>query len=74
VSPASQPIRPAARAASSTTTYELWRDAEGNYAFFPRDNAQARAGVGETSELVWSVEAASWDEAMAARRQYLGWG
>lgn len=74
MSPVSQQSRHATlRAAHPRKTYELWRDTDGNYAFFPRDNGSAREGVGQ-GELVWTVDAASWEEAVAAQRQYLGWG
>lgn len=76
--PSNRPGRPAPSlsAAPSRTrvTYELWRDVHGNYSFFPRGNGPARDAVGPQGELVWSVEAESWDEAVAAQRQYLGWG
>ncbi|MBX3467599.1 MAG: hypothetical protein KF878_11985 [Planctomycetes bacterium] len=61
-------------ASTRAQVYELWRDAAGTYAFFPREHDAARATVADRGELVWTVEAASWEEAVAAQRRYLGWG
>jgi hypothetical protein len=67
VSPLSQQSRHATlRAAHPRKTYELWRDTDGNYAFFPRDNDSAREGVSQ-GELVWSVEAAASRRSALAR-------
>ena len=63
-----------AHARVTSSTYELWRDVGGTWSFFPRDNAKARSRMGAGAELVWSVEAQTFDEALAAQREYLGWG
>lgn len=68
------PSRSRSVAVAAGHTYELWRDAEGTYSFFPADNGAARGRIGPGAQLVWSVEARSWDEAMRAQREYLGWG
>lgn len=71
MSPVPSPV--ASRAKSPGQSYELWRDAEGTYSFFPADNQAARDRVGPGAEQVWSVEARSFEEAMRAQREYLGW-
>lgn len=67
------PSLAAVRPSRTRKAYELWRDVDGNYSFFPRENGPARDAVAQ-GELVWTVEAESWEEAVAAQRQYLGWG
>jgi hypothetical protein len=67
MSPVSQHAK---RSMVTRRVYELWRDVDGTYAFFPRDGD----GLAPAGELVWSVEAASWEEAVRAQREYLGWG
>jgi hypothetical protein len=59
---------------TTSSTYELWRDAGGTWSFFQRDNTKARARMTAQAELVWSVEAQSFEEALAAQKAYLGWG
>jgi hypothetical protein len=52
--------------------YELWR--EGNsYSFFPEDSESARRLLEPGAELVWEVEANSWEEAQARKHEFLGW-
>ncbi|MCO5167469.1 MAG: hypothetical protein M9894_14070 [Planctomycetes bacterium] len=72
MSPVQQP--PAPPAPRARQVFELWRDEVGTYSFFPREHGAAREEVGARGELVWSVEAAGWEEAVAAQRRYLGWG
>ncbi len=67
------PSQVAIRTRTQGQRYELWRDAQGTYSFFPADNAAARDRVGPDAEQVWSVEARSFEEAMRAQREYLGW-
>lgn len=55
---------------SARKTYELWRELDGTYSFLPREGDAPRG----QADLVWTVEADSWEEAVAAQRQYLGWG
>lgn len=62
--------QPGSVTASARKVYELWRELDGTYSFFPREGDATR----DQAELVWSVEADSWEEAVAAQRQYLGWG
>ena len=54
-------------------TYELWHAASNNsYAFFER-GAPHRGQLEPDAELVWTVEAASWDEACTKRNEHLGY-
>lgn len=58
-------------------TYELW-DNEQKQSFFARTLDEAYWGkvsaLGDSAQVVYSVEAASWDEAMEAVYAFLGWG
>lgn len=65
------PSRQSLRPRAPGQTFELWRNAEGTYSFLPADSA-ARAGIAPGSELVWSVEARSFEDACAAQREFLG--
>lgn len=62
--------------------YGLWRSPDGEALTFCRfdetqpadSDARRRAAIGPDDELLWTVEAASWEEACQARNDYLGWG
>ncbi|AGA25064.1 hypothetical protein [Singulisphaera acidiphila] len=49
--------------------HQAWSDGS----FFPVVNQSARALVSPDAMLVWSVEASSWDEAMARYHEWRGW-
>jgi hypothetical protein len=71
VSPIGQQQQPGSVTASSARkVYELWRELDGTYSFLPREGDATRPDA----DLVWTVEADTWEEAVAAQRQYLGWG
>lgn len=54
--------------------YELWHSAaDGEYTFFPADDADLHPDRGEGARLIWTVDAASWDEAQAKKHEFLGW-
>ncbi len=55
-----------------TTKYELWKEADG-YSFFPEGNASARALLASDALLIWTVEAADWDNAQTKKHEFLGW-
>jgi hypothetical protein len=52
--------------------YELWSEEDG-YSFFPEDNESARRLLGSKAKLIWTVEAATWDEARTKQHEFLGW-
>ena len=52
--------------------YELWKESDG-YSFFPVDNDSAREALSADAKLVWTVEAANWEEANKKKHQHLGW-
>lgn len=53
--------------------YELWKESgEGAYSFFPADNESARKLLSSAAELIWTVEADSWEEAQRKKNSYLG--
>jgi hypothetical protein len=54
--------------------YELWLSQDGGYSFFAVDNESARRMLNPEDQLVWIVEASSWEEASQAQYDYLGWG
>ena len=54
------------------TRYELWKEPDG-YSFFPEGNASAKGLLSCQAELVWTVEADSWDEANRKKNEFLGW-
>jgi hypothetical protein len=54
-------------------TYELWQH-ESDYTFFPERNADARGRLPPGAVKIWSVEAASWNEACSKKNEFLGWG
>lgn len=49
--------------------HQAWSDGS----FFPVVNSSARALVEPGATLVWTVEAASWVEAMARYYEWRGW-
>jgi hypothetical protein len=54
------------------TRYELWQcPAKGTLMFVPAGNGLARLLLGPAAAVVWSVEAESWEEAQAQKRQFL---
>lgn len=70
MSPIASHEQPTLATHGARQVYELWREVDGTYSFRPREAEGARG----QAELVWSVEAESWEEAVAAQRRYLGWG
>lgn len=54
-------------ATATTMTWELWRTAEGTTVFFAQDNAEARAALGSDAAWLWSVEAETFEDALARR-------
>lgn len=54
-------------------TFELWQH-EADYSFFPESNVTAREQLPAGAIKIWSVEAASWNEACGKKNEYLGWG
>jgi hypothetical protein len=51
--------------------YELWHSAsEGCHTFFPA--TQRPADLTADARLIWAVEAATWEEAQAAKHVFLG--
>ncbi len=54
-------------------TYELWQHGP-DYSFFPQNNADARGQLPADAVMIWSTEAASWNEACAKKNEFLGWG
>jgi hypothetical protein len=56
-----------------TKVCELWwSPANGSHAFFPSDNASARAGLEPDALLEWKVEAVSWKDACEKMHVHLG--
>ena len=54
-----------------TMRYELWHSAsEGCHTFFPAN--QCPADLGADARLIWTVEAATWEEAQTAKHAFLG--
>jgi hypothetical protein len=54
--------------------YELWHSAaDGEYTFFPADAAALHPDRGAGARLIWTVDAASWEEAQAKKHEFLGW-
>ena len=49
--------------------HQAWSDGS----FFPVVNRSARALVQDSATVVWTVEAASWVEAMARYHEWRGW-
>ena len=49
--------------------HEAWSDGS----FFPIINLSARSVVEEGSTIIWCVEAASWDDAMARYHEWVGY-
>lgn len=70
MSPIGQQQQPTSLPASARKVYELWRELDGTYSFLPREGDAPR----DHADLVWTVEAETWEEAVTAQRQYLGWG
>lgn len=56
----------------ATMRYELWQD-KGGYTFFPENNNTARNLLLADAELIWTVEADSFEEAQTKKHEYLGW-
>ncbi len=57
---------------NETMRYELWHSAsEGSHTFFPAD--QRPADLAADARLTWAVDAATWEEAQAAKHEFLGW-
>jgi hypothetical protein len=55
--------------------HELWRQNDGlTFCFAGPRGDQARSMLSEDAELIWTVEAESWFEAMTKYHEYLGWG
>lgn len=54
------------------TRFELWKVGTG-HAFFEFSNEAARKLLPPNAQLVWSVEATSWEDARARMHRYLGW-
>jgi len=56
--------------------WELWEFEDCGtscIAFFPASNDSARALLGPSARLTWTVEAESYNAAMAAQHRHLGW-
>lgn len=58
--------------------YELWRSPDGGMdSFFAASAYTAEQKHGRLepgSELIWTTEAASWNEAQQKRYNFMGWG
>jgi hypothetical protein len=53
-------------------SYELWHStSEGCYTFFPAN--QRPPDLPADARHIWSIEAATWEEAQTAKHQFLGW-
>ena len=58
-----------------TKVCELWwSEATSSHAFFPEDNASARAALEPDAVLEWKTEAVSWKDACEKRHAHFGWG
>ena len=56
------------------TTYLLYRsEQEDSYTFFDKGNESIIALLEHDAELIWSVEASSWEEAIKKKNEYLSW-
>jgi hypothetical protein len=54
--------------------YELWHsEADGEYTFIPAEDAAPHPDSGTGARLIWTVDAASWEEAQAKKHEFLGW-
>lgn len=50
--------------------FELWSH-EGGHTFFDEDNESARSHLEADAKLIWTVEAATWEEAKEKRLEFL---
>ncbi len=50
--------------------YVLWKTEDG-YVFCAEDDVQLHVHVGAT--LIWSCDAASWEDACTKQHEFLGW-
>ena len=53
--------------------FELWYSQAGGYTFFECSQEDVRAQLEHDAELIWEVDASSWEEAQAEKHKYLGW-
>jgi len=54
--------------------FELWYSKNTcSYDFFEKDHPQKHSLLEDDAVLIWSVEAASYDEAQVKKHEYLGW-
>ena len=54
--------------------YELWHsEVDGEFTFFPADDADLHPDRGAGARLIWTVDAVTWDEAQAKKHEFLGW-
>jgi len=52
--------------------YELWHsESEGGHTFF--SSHQRPGALEEDARLIWTTEAATWEEAQTAKHKFLGW-
>jgi hypothetical protein len=52
-------------------TYQLWQNDEGS-AFFPSDHPQRELLMGTNPQLLWSVEADGWEDAIKKKYEHFG--
>lgn len=56
------------------TKYELWYSREdGSLSFFEKADEISRKLLSRDAELIWEVEAQSWDEAQVKKHEFMGW-
>lgn len=53
--------------------YDLWFSPSENSYAFSESSVHHDMGLEEDAEIIWSVEADSWQEACAKQHEYLGW-
>lgn len=52
--------------------FELWRENDGTLTFFDPENDRERQLLETDAQLIWTVLAETWEQAMTARNEYLG--
>ncbi len=54
--------------------YELWHSATENaFTFFPSESSPTQGALEPDARQLWTVEAATWNEAQAKKHEFLGW-
>lgn len=54
--------------------YQLWySSSKDSYSFFSINNHTAKKLLEDDAQLIWLIEADTWEEACRLKNRYLGW-